>query len=162
MAEVQTKEFDNALASLGIPFANLAAESDFDFYKTATQLIEENREAILYWEFVVVEAFKRAKDTIAQAADYILEKIKSLNEEFQITDTLGDLIKGIPSNRFVDFGLDKIKSLLGDNTESSIFDDAQKDLDNYIATNDKARTETKKTAEDIAAGLSYSLNRIRQ
>lgn len=43
---------------------------------------------------------------------------------------------------------------------AQILDNADQDLEEYIAENEKARDETQKTSEEITAGLSYSYNRI--
>lgn len=47
-----------------------------------------------------------------------------------------------------------------DETYETILSTAEQDLEEYISENERARTETQKTADEINAGLSYSYNRI--
>lgn len=158
MAEVQTNEFNNALSTLGAPLANLAAESNLEFFKTMTELIEENRDTILLWEFAAIEAFKSGKDTIIEFADSATEKLQELNETFGITDKLQSLISVFGESLGLTEEFEKASTAQGDK-EDSIFSRAKKDLEEYNAANKKSREEAKKNRKD-AEGLSYSLNRI--
>ena len=145
--EIQLGEFKSSLSSLGVPLANMALENSFDTFKTLTDLIEDNRESILYWEFVVIEAFKRAKSFVHDTADTIINNVKAINDVFGITDKLKNLASFVLPDSDVD---------------SDIFSAAQKSLDEYLAANARARAESEETAESIAAGLSYSANRIKK
>lgn len=158
MAEVQTNEFNNALSTLGAPLANLAAESNFEFFKTMTELVEENRDTILLWEFAAIEAFKSGKEAIAEFADWAINKLKELNDFFGITDKLQSLITGIGESVGLTAEFEETLTA-SDSDKDSIFDRAKKDLDVYNAANEKSREETKKSRSE-AEGLSYSLNRI--
>lgn len=159
IAEVQTNEFQNALSTLGAPLANLAAESNFEFFKTMTELIEENRDTILLWEFAAIEAFKSGKDTIIEFADSATEKLQELNETFGITDKLQSLISVFGESLGLTEEFEKASTASGSAKEDSIFSRAKKDLEEYNAANKKSREEAKKNRKDVE-GLSYSLNRI--
>lgn len=166
LVEVQTNEFENALRTLTVPLANLVAESDFESFKELTALIEENRDEILYWEFVVIEAFNTAKETLLEYADVAIDKLKELNEELGITDKLGSLAEGLKNFiQDIDIGggaVNEFEDVLTDGANSeTIFDKAKKDLDAYNADNEQARAETQQTEKEITAGLTYSLRRIR-
>lgn len=189
--EIQLGEFKSSLSSLGVPLANMALESSSESYKTATDLIEDNREAILYWEFVVIEAFKRVKDFVTGATTSMIDGIKGTNEALESTDQGSPIdalaipiIPGIKSpmisgsklaidtlkefNGALDDNAKKTKSLIGEIKDSDLtpdigfFEAAQKSLDEYLAANARARAESEETAESIAAGLSYSANRIKK
>ena len=73
LMQVQADEFNNALHSLGLPIADWAAQSKFETYKKLTDLIEENRETILKWEFVFIGALENISDKAATA----LGKVKN-------------------------------------------------------------------------------------
>lgn len=158
MAEVQTNEFNNALSTLGAPLANLAAESNFEFFKQMTELIEENRDTILLWEFAAIEAFKSGKEAVIEFADSTIQELKELNEFFGVTDKLQSLIVGIGESVGLTAEFEETLTA-SDSDKDSIFDRAKKDLDAYNAANEKSREETKKSRSE-AEGLSYSLNRI--
>lgn len=166
MAEIQTQEFETALSSLAIPFANYSAESDFDFYKTLTKIINENRDTVLYWEFTFIEALKSIEEFAGEKAASIADSISGIAES--LTEAAGEIGESIGAfgetfnhpKRIINF----LSEYFGDSTEnpeSSIFEKAQKDLEEYTAANEKAREETKKTEKEITDGLSYSYNRIR-
>lgn len=159
MAEVQTGEFESALSGLAVPLANLAAESNFEFFKKLTEIIEENRDTILLWEFAAIEAFKSGKESLIDFANSAIDKVKELNDSFGVTDK----IKGFIGSLDETFGVtDKLNDLLSSDTQAdkdTIFDKAKKDLDAYNAANEKSREETKKNIKDAEA-LTYSLNRI--
>jgi len=158
MAEVQTNEFNNALSTLGVPLSNLAAESNFEFFKTMTELVEENRDTILLWEFAAIEAFKSGKEAIAEFADWAINKLKALNDFFGITDKLQSLITGIDESLGLTAEFEETLTA-SDSDKDSIFDRAKKRVDAYNAANEKSREETKKS-ERANEGLTYSMNRI--
>lgn len=158
MAEVQTNEFNNALSTLGVPLVNLAAESNFEFFKQATELIEENRDTILLWEFAAIEAFKSGKEAVIEFADSAIKELKDFNEFFGVTDKVQSLIVGIGESVGLTAEFEETLTA-SDSDKDSIFDRAKKDLDAYNAANEKSREETKKSRSE-AEGLSYSLNRI--
>lgn len=173
LAETQVNEFKTALSSLGIPLANYSAESDFNFYKKLTKIIDENRETILYWEFVFVEALKKAEDFADETITSIIEKFKELKDSEILEDVTGvfdNIINAVetitaPGRYLANIPYEIVGNLIGsDDTSatSKILEDAQKDLETYISVNEKARAETEKTGKATADGLSYSINRIRQ
>lgn len=149
LMETQLDELKNSLSTLSAPLASFAAESSFNTYRELTQIIEENRDTILYWEFAFVNAFEKAKNFGSESADKIIDKVKSLNEAFGITDKVKNFFSGFETEGGI------LSDLFGD-----VLNDAQEDLDAYIKANEKSRAETEKTAEEITAGLSYSYNRI--
>lgn len=166
LMETQIDEFKNALSSLAVPAADIAIKETFEMFKKGTQLIEENRETIVFWSFVVMEAIQSVKKIGGEAADWVLEKLsaaadtlKELNKRFGLTEKASGLF---------DAAAEKIGSLktaiFGESTAEaeSFIDRAKKDTEEYIDANEKARAETEKTAEAITAGLSYSYNRIAQ
>lgn len=151
LLETQMDEFKNALSSLAAPAADIALKNAFEIFKTGTELIEENREAVIYWSFVLMEGTNAitgfAKEIGDTAKNKILEftdSLKKLEKEFGIIDTLKSFLP---------------EEWLEAPDENSIFSRAQKRLEDYIGANEKARQEIKKTAEEVS-GLSYSLNRI--
>ena len=160
MVEIQTGELENALSALALPLANVFAESDFDTYKTLTKLIEDNRNTIIEWEFVIIEAARTFTDFAKQSIDKAMELAESLNDTFGITDKIKsffDIFDGggiLPS-----FLTDLIPA--SNDSNDDIFTRAKKHAEEYIAANEKSREETQKTDKEIAAGLSYSLRRIR-
>ena len=159
LVDVQSKELESALESLTVPLANFAAESKFDYYKKITELIEDNREAILKWEFVLIEALKRVKTFLGEMSDYAIEALTSPDDYFGVTDKIQSFISAIDDTLGV---TEKLNKVLSADTNSSIFDDAQKDLEDYLAANERARADTEQTADEINSGLSYSYNRIAE
>lgn len=164
LMETQIDEFKNALSSLAVPAADIAIKETFEMFKKGTQLIEENRETIVFWSFVVMEAIQSVKKNGGEAADWVLEKLsaaadtlKEFNKRFGLTEKASGLF---------DAAAEKIGSLktaiFGESTAEaeSFIDRAKKDTEEYVEANEKARAETEKTAEAITAGLSYSYNRI--
>ena len=228
LQKIQMEEYENSIRTLGLPLADHFAQNKFEIYQRLTKLVEDNRDTVLEWEFVVIEALKRVENVIDGILDSITEKsesvwetlgkklatsltgnslyanlnINSLREDFSLDkfdeegryfytddkfweifpEKYRDKAKGI--NLYEEYGLDKFNAPLlhvDDNfldvfpeqyrnkiklldlwpkESPSIFEDAKKDLDEYIEANAKAREETEKTAEEITAGLSYSYNRI--
>ena len=148
LATVQAEEFASALSALGVPLANMALESNYEWFKTLTGLIEDNRDSILLWEFAFIEAFKRVDEFAGDAAESIIDKIKSLNDTLGVTDKFKGFLSWIIPD--------------GDDEKGGIFDAAQKDLNDYKAAQEKARRESEKTAKAFNAGLSYSIKRIRE
>ena len=163
LAEIQSNEFKTALSSLAIPLANYSAEDDFKIFKTLTEIIEENRDTILYWEFAFIEALKKAESLAGDAVDSIVEKFKELKDSETLKSVI-DIIKTItsPEQMILDIPFTIINSLTDSNSETEILKQAKKDLDEYNSANEKARAETQKTQKKITDGLSYSWNRIKQ
>lgn len=163
LAEIQLNEFKTALSSLAIPFANYSAESDFNFFKTLTEIVDENRDTVLYWEFAFIEALKKVEDLAGSAVDSIIEKFNELKDS-ETLNSIVDFFDTIttPIQKIASIPFDLIGSFSDSDAGSGILEKAQKDLDDYNAANEKARAETEKTKKKIQDGLSYSLNRIRQ
>lgn len=166
LMETQIDEFKAALSSLAVPAADIAIKETFELFKKGTQLIEENRETIVYWSFVVMEAIQSVKKIGGEAADWILKKLSVALEELKELDKRFGLIE--KASGLFEAATEKIDSLktaiFGESNadEESFIDRAKKDTEEYIAANEKARAETEKTTEAITAGLSYSYNRIAQ
>lgn len=147
LATVQAEEFAAALSALGVPLANMALESNYEFFKTLTDLIEDNRETILLWEFTFIEAFKRAENFASDSAKSIIDKIKSINDTLGVTDKL----EGLASFVLPDGG-----------DEGGIFAAAKKRLDEFKKANEDAARESGNPTAEFNAGLSYSIKRIRE
>ena len=103
LLEVQTNEFENALSSLMAPAAEIAFQKLFENVKSLTETIEDNRDEIIYWTFVLTEAlgvvdeFKSklssgAKETVISFG----ETLQGINEEYGITDTLKNFFADEP------------------------------------------------------------------
>lgn len=94
LVDVQTEELKKSLSSLAAPAANIFLEDTLDFLKTLTDLIEENREEIIYWSFVFVEAVKSlqnfAKELGGEAKDKIIEFYEAFKElkDFDLTSKI--------------------------------------------------------------------------
>lgn len=246
LLEIQSNEFNNSLQTLGLPLGDYFAQNKFKFYKTLTELVEENREEVLYWEFVVIEALKRVdavvddvlnsitgkseepqsifgklidsfratsiinpfdsaltnlQQSVIKSLDILPEQygnhikgfldfydksLDSINQKLDVAkNAVGKLIDSFGSTSFtnpleaslsvLEKSLNQTVDLLPEQYRSqiksfldffseeeapSIFDEAKKDVEEYIDANEKARAETQKTAEEITAGLSSSHNRI--
>ncbi len=166
LMETQIDEFKTALSSLAVPAADIAIKETFELFKKGTQLIEENRETIVYWSFVVMEAIQSVKKIGGEAADWILKNLSAALEELKGLDKRFGLIE--KASGLFEAATEKIDSLktaiFGESNadEESFIDRAKKDTEEYIEANEKARAETEKTTEAITAGLSYSYNRIAQ
>ena len=93
--ETQTQELSNALSSVFAPAAEMAFKNMFEDQKALTELIEENREEIIYWSYVVMEALEAArefkkelssglKDGLSEA----YEALSGIDESLGLTDKL--------------------------------------------------------------------------
>lgn len=238
MLDTQINEFYNSLKTLGLPLADFFAQNNFEWFKWLTELIEDNRETILEWEFVFIEAMKRVQEkaedlfdwftgetekteslltrlgkvlatlvtgdkiylsldteSIVKEQDAVEQTLKTLDQSHAFSDLyklsegtestwerIGKLIAtyvtGDPIHSLLDTDsivkeMDewtqvetKLLKSLGlykePKKESSIFEDAKRDLDEYLEENNKAREEAERLNQEIEAGLSYSYNRIKK
>ena len=167
LAEIQANEFKTALSSLAIPFANYSAESDFDFFKTLTEIIEENRDTVLYWEFAFIEALKSVESLAGEAIDSIIETFNEFKESEAvktITDFFDTLKK--PEETIISIPFELIGVFKDSKKTDGIFDkilkNAQKKLDTYIDKNKKARKEIDETQKKSGEALTYSKRRITE
>lgn len=151
LLEIQTEEFKNSLSSLAVPAANIALNEVFEMFREGTKIIEENRDEIIYWSFVLMEGIKTFKSFGVDIGGFVAEKILTLkdslaelNEELGITNKIKDVFNVIS----------------GDVPEDNIFSRAKKATEEFIESNEKAKNSTEKLADEISNGLSYSYNRI--
>ena len=91
LVETQAGELTNAISGALAPAAEMALKNMFEDQKALTEVIEENREKIIYWSYAFMEAINAFKEVRIGAKDNLLqafESLKSLNEEFGLTDKL--------------------------------------------------------------------------
>lgn len=116
LLEVQTNEFKNALASLAAPAAEIGLQKMFEQVKGYTELIEENRDTVIYWSYVLMEALNKFDEFTKGISDGVkekfvssLEELKRLNEEYDITGTLQSFFSEEPAK---DIGEEARESLI--------------------------------------------------
>ena len=104
LVDAQTEELKKSLSSLAAPAANIFLKDTLDTLKALTEVIEENREEVIYWSFVFVEGIKSlqdfAKELGGEAKENIIEfgeSLKSLEEELGITEKIKSLFADEPT-----------------------------------------------------------------
>lgn len=103
LVEAQINEFKNALSSLAVPAANIALQNTFDKFKSLTEIVEENRDEVIYWSFVLMEGVDSlqnfAKGLSGEAKEKLIEfreVLKDFDEKFDITGKLKSLFADEP------------------------------------------------------------------
>lgn len=95
MLDTQIGEFYNSLKTLGLPLADFFAQNNFEWFKWLTELIEENRETILEWEFVFIEAMKRVQEKADELFDGIMGKTEKTESWLtRLSKVLATLVTG--------------------------------------------------------------------
>lgn len=142
LVEAQTVELQKSLSSLAAPVADIFLKDTLDILRTLTELIEENREEIIYWSFVFAEAVKSfqnfEKELGGEAKDKVIEFGETL-KSFFADEPVKDIAEEAKENLIPfytelkkleeEFGvISKVEKILPEGFEQE-FNDA---VDNYL------------------------------
>ena len=177
LADTQIEEFKNQLSSLAVPMASAALESTFETFHKLTEVLQENRETIIYWSFVAIEAMNSVKSiandfgiSITGAAGSATDKLAELAEKFAVLDKVKNFLVDA-KNTVVEWGnsltgaqqswADFQRQSHGDEQTLNPFANADKQMEKWRKSNQQAQGEIQKTNEELV-GLGYSLKRIAE
>lgn len=129
LVDMQTEELKKSLSSLAAPAANIFLKDTLGTLKSLTEIIEENREKVIYWSFVLVEGIKSLEDYAMELGGEAKDNIIAFGESLtSVAEGLGII--------------SKVESLFADEPPKDLAEEAKENLIPFY-------TELKKLEEEF-------------